>query len=130
MLSRRRFLRSSLLAATASLPAARGWSAILAPAPNIDRDLDAVSGDGRSVVLKRAQVKELGESLRGNLILPGGAGYDQARWVWNAQMNRHPALIVQPRGAADVRNAVQFARDSGLIRSAYGSDAVRPFDGG
>jgi FAD/FMN-containing dehydrogenase len=115
MLSRRRFLRSSLLAASATLPATRGWPALLLPPAGIDRDLDAVTGEGNSVTLTRAAVRELGESLRGNLILPGGAGYDQARWVWNAQMNRHPALIVQPRGAEDVRNAVQFARDSNLL---------------
>jgi FAD/FMN-containing dehydrogenase len=116
MFSRRRFLASSLLAATANLPASRGCSAILAPSPvGIDRDLDAVTGAGKPVTLKRAAVQELGESLRGNLILPGGAGYDQARWVWNAQMNRHPALIVQPRGAVDVRNAVQFAREADLL---------------
>ena len=115
MLSRRRFLGSSMLAASAALPATRGWAAILDAPTAIDRDLDAVTGDGRSVTLKRAAVRELGESLRGNLIRPGGPGYDSARRVWNAQMNRRPALIVQPRGATDVRNAVQFARESNLL---------------
>jgi FAD/FMN-containing dehydrogenase len=115
MLSRRRFLGTSLLAASTAWPAARGYSAILMPPAGIDRDLDAVTGDGKPVTLTRAAVRELGESLRGNLILPGGAGYDQARWVWNAQMNRNPALIVQPRGATDVSNALQFARDSNLL---------------
>ena len=115
MLSRRHFLGSSLLAATATLPSPRAWSAILAPATAVDRDLDAVTVDGKPVTLKRAAVRELGDSLRGNLILPGGEGYDKARWVWNAQMDKHPALIIQPRGAADVRNAVQFARDSNLL---------------
>ncbi len=117
MLSRRRFLQSSLLAASATLPATRGWPAILAPPAGVDRDLDAVTGEGKSVTLTRAAVRELGDSLRGNLILPGGPGYDQARWVWNAQMNRHPALIVQPRGAADVRSA-----GTPLL------DTVRPID--
>ena len=115
MLSRRRFLGTSLLAASTAWPAARGYSAILMPPAGIDRDLDAVTGDGKPVTLTRAAVRELGESLRGNLILPGGAGYDQARWVWNANMDRHPALIVQPRGASDVSNALQFARDSNLL---------------
>ena len=115
MLNRRHFLGSSLLAASASLPATRAWPALLAPTARVDRDLDAVTGDGRSVTLKRAAVQDLADSLRGNLILPGGEGYDRARRVWNAQMNRRPALIVQPRGAADVRDAVQFARESNLL---------------
>jgi len=115
MLNRRRFLGSSLLAASATLPAARAWPALLEPSTNVDRDLDAVTVDGRPVTLKRAAVRELSESLRGSLILPGGEGYERARRVWNAQMNRRPALIVQPRGAVDVRNAVQFARESNLL---------------
>jgi hypothetical protein len=49
-------------------------------------------------------------SLRGALLLPGEPGYEEARRVLNASINKHPALIVQPRGAADVRNAVSFAR--------------------
>ncbi|HEV7632716.1 MAG TPA: FAD-binding protein [Steroidobacteraceae bacterium] len=115
MLSRRRFLHSGMVAAAATLPATRSWSALLAPASTIDRDLDAITGDGKPVALARAAVQELADSLRGNLILPGHAAYDPARRVWNAQMNRRPALIVQPRGAADVRSAVQFARSSSLL---------------
>jgi hypothetical protein len=114
MLNRRRFLNTTLLAAAATLPASRAWSVVLSPSP-IDRDLDALTGDGKQVTLKRAAVQELGDSLRGNLVLPGHPAYDRARWVWNAQMDKHPALIVQPRGAADVRSAVQFARDSNLL---------------
>jgi FAD/FMN-containing dehydrogenase len=114
-LSRRRFLGSSALAAAAALPMARAWPAILGPAASVEHDLDAVTGDGRSITLKRAEVQELGESLRGNLLLPGHAGYDPARRVWNAQMNKRPALIVQPRGAIDVRNAIQFARATNVL---------------
>jgi FAD/FMN-containing dehydrogenase len=113
-LSRRRFLSTSAFAA-AALPLARAWPAILSPSMSVDRDLDAVTGDGKGITLKRAEVQELGESLRGNLLLPGHAGYDPARRVWNAQMDKRPAFIVQPRGAADVRSAVQFARDSNLL---------------
>jgi len=114
-LSRRRFLGTSLLAAAATLPATRAWPAILGPAAFVDRDLEAVTTDGKSITLKRAEVQELGESLRGNLLLAGHPGYDPARRVWNAQMDRKPAFIVQPRGAADVRNAVQFARSQNLL---------------
>ena len=81
----------------------------------VDADIDAVTGDGASVTLKRAAVQELGESLRGNLLLPGHAAYDDARRVLNASISKFPALIVQPRGAADIRRAVDFARESSLL---------------
>jgi hypothetical protein len=114
-LSRRHFLGTSVLAAAATLPAARAWPAILGSTTSVDRDLDAVTGDGKSFTLKRAEVQELGESLRGNLLLPGHPSYDSARRVWNAQMDKRPAFIIQPRGAADVKNAIQFARASNLL---------------
>jgi FAD/FMN-containing dehydrogenase len=114
-LSRRRFLSTSVLAAASTLPLSRAWPAILAPSPSVDRDLEALTGDGKSITLKRAEVQELGDSLRGNLLLPGHPAYDPARRVWNAQMNRRPAFVVQPRGAADVKNAIQFARSSNVL---------------
>jgi FAD/FMN-containing dehydrogenase len=48
-------------------------------------------------------------------VLRGHAAYDPARLVLNRQMDKHPALIVQPRGAADVKLAVDFARGSDLL---------------
>lgn len=116
MLTRRGFVRGSLAAAVAAgLHSRAGWAGVLGPGPGVDRDIDAVTGDGGSITLARAAVQELGDSLRGNLVLPGHPVYDEARRVINAQMNRFPALIVQPRGAADVRNALDFARDSNLL---------------
>lgn len=58
--------------------------------------------------------------LRGPLLRPGDAGYDEARSVWNAMIDRRPALIVQPRGAADVIAAVNFAREHGIALSIKG----------
>ena len=56
----------------------------------VDADIDAVTGDGASVTLKRAAVQELGESLRGNLLLPGHPAYDDARRVLNASISKYP----------------------------------------
>jgi FAD/FMN-containing dehydrogenase len=53
-------------------------------------------------------------SLRGQLIRPGDEGYDQARAVWNAMIDRRPALIARCAGVADVISAVNFARTNGL----------------
>jgi hypothetical protein len=115
-MNRRRFAQLSLAAAIgAQLPLRGAYSAILGPSPKVDADIDAVTGDGRSVTLAKAAVQELGESLRGNLLLPGHPAYEEARRVQNASISKYPALIVQPTGAADIRNAVDFARSSSLL---------------
>ncbi len=115
-MNRRGFVRGSLAAAVgASVPITGAFGAILSPSRAVDMDVDAVTGDGVGVTLKRAAVQELGESLRGNLVLPGHPVYDDARRVLNASISKFPALIVQPRGVADIRNAVSFARESNLL---------------
>jgi FAD/FMN-containing dehydrogenase len=116
MLSRRQFARSVLAAGVAaSVPATRAWAGVLSPSSRIDADIRAVTGSGAEVMLARADVQALGDALRGNLVLRGHAAYDPARRVLNRQMDKHPALIVQPRGAADVKLAVDFARASSLL---------------
>src|SRR5258705_9677266 len=59
-------------------------------------------------------------SLRGTLCLPGEPGYDAARAIWNAMIDRKPALIVRAAGAADVIQAVDFARTHGLTLAVKG----------
>jgi FAD/FMN-containing dehydrogenase len=48
------------------------------------------------------------------LLRPGGPGYEEARTVWNAMVDRRPAAIAPCAGTADVRAAVAFAREAGL----------------
>jgi hypothetical protein len=81
----------------------------------VNSDVLAVSGDGAEVIIERAAVDELSSSLRGRLLLPGQEGYEQARQVLNADINKFPALIVQPSGAADIGSAVTFARERNLL---------------
>ncbi len=59
-------------------------------------------------------MEALRQSLRGKVVAPTDAGYDQARTIWNAMIDRRPAVIVQCAGAADVVCAVRFAREHGL----------------
>ena len=59
-------------------------------------------------------------SFSGRVIEPGGAGYDDARRVWNSLIDRRPGLIVQARGLADVVSAATFARTHGLLVSVRG----------
>ncbi len=61
-----------------------------------------------------AALDALRSALRGAMLMPGDDGYDSARAVWNAMIDRRPALIVQPSGVADVIDAVNFARENCL----------------
>ena len=56
----------------------------------------------------------------GSVIRPDDDRYDRARRVWNALVNRYPALVVRPTGPADVASAVEFARKYGLKVSVLG----------
>jgi FAD/FMN-containing dehydrogenase len=53
--------------------------------------------------------------LRGVAALPGEDGYDVARTIWNAMIDRRPALVVRCLGAADVIEAIKLARDENLL---------------
>lgn len=56
----------------------------------------------------------------GELITPGHAGYDAARAVWNARIDRRPALIARCTGVADVIAAVRWARARGQLVAVRG----------
>ncbi|MFE2754516.1 FAD-binding oxidoreductase [Actinosynnema sp. NPDC059335] len=59
----------------------------------------------------RAVADAIRAGFRGELLLPGDAGYDGARVVWNAVADRRPAVIARCRGVADVRHALAVARE-------------------
>ncbi|MFD7628324.1 FAD-binding oxidoreductase [Streptomyces sp. NPDC059851] len=56
----------------------------------------------------------LREDLAGDVFAPGDSGYDEARRVFNAMIDRRPAVIAQCESVADVVTAVRFARDLDL----------------
>lgn len=116
-MDRRRFIRSSLSAAVAaSIPGTQALAASLLHTPtSVPADIEAITGEGTEVTLPQAAVQELSDSLKGRLLLPGSQAYDEARTVLNPSFDRHPALVVQPTGSADVQNAVDFARDNSLL---------------
>ena len=58
--------------------------------------------------------------LRGELLRPGDDGYTGARTLWNAMIDRRPALIARCRGAADVVAALRFARAHDLLVAVRG----------
>ena len=78
------------------------------------------TNEGGQVTLAPEDLDALRGQLRGPLCLPGDPGYDTARTLWNAMIDRRPALIVRALGAADVIAAVRFARARNLLIAIKG----------
>ena len=83
-------------------------------------DLQVIINTGTNTVLTEEIVEAFQASLRGPLLQPGDAGYDDARIVWNGMIDRKPALIARCAGVSDVIEAVNFARDNHLLVSVRG----------
>jgi len=62
----------------------------------------------------------LQKSFRGEILQPHSPGYDQARTIWNAMIDKHPAAIARCTGRADVAAAVNFAREHRLDLAVRG----------
>ena len=84
-------------------------------AARADTSIAAVNLDGAGIELEKAAVNELAESLSGRLILSGHPEYDTVRKVWNGMHDKRPALIARCSNAADVQQAVTFARERDLL---------------
>jgi FAD/FMN-containing dehydrogenase len=59
-------------------------------------------------------IAKLKNNVKGQVVLPDDLNYDEVRTIWNAMIDRRPAVIVQCREAADSSRALKFARDNGL----------------
>jgi FAD/FMN-containing dehydrogenase len=112
-MKRRDFLNSSLYTAVAAISGIRAAYAV-AGTDEVP-DVAAITGDGREITLRGADIRDLAARMRGPLLLAGDPGYDKARLVLNPSFDRHPALIAQPSGVADVQAAVGFARANNLL---------------
>jgi FAD/FMN-containing dehydrogenase len=67
-----------------------------------------------------AAIAPLRSRVRGQILRPGDAGYDDARILWNAMIDRRPALVIRCLGVADVVAAVEFVREHGLALTIKG----------
>jgi len=63
-------------------------------------------------VIERLQLQ-----LRGEVILPDDPGYDEARTIWNAMIDKRPAVIARCSGVADVMRSVEIAKEQNLLLS-------------
>ena len=92
----------------------------------MDSRVSAITQAGDT--LDEASVGRFRAELHGRLIRPGDADYDDARRVYNAMIDKRPALIARCADAADVRAAVNFGRDHGLPLSLiHISEPTRPY---
>ena len=67
-----------------------------------------------------ATPEELSAEVRGTLIAPGAAEYDEARKLYNAMIDKRPSLIARCADVADVISAVNYARDKGMLLAVRG----------
>ncbi len=71
-------------------------------------------------MISEAALQKFRSSLRGQSFCPGDEGYDAARTVPNAMINRRPAIIARCVGPADVITCVRFAREHDVLVSVRG----------
>ncbi|WP_154854272.1 FAD-binding oxidoreductase [Cyclobacterium xiamenense] len=73
---------------------------------------DLISTDKKAPEIDSAAFQS---SLRGALLLPDLEGYNQSRTIWNAMIDKYPAMVVKCAGVSDVIAAVNFARENQLV---------------
>ncbi|MBI4538129.1 MAG: FAD-binding oxidoreductase [Gemmatimonadetes bacterium] len=78
------------------------------------------TSSGDETTLDPASLEQLAGGLRGELLTPDTPGYDEARSIWNAMIDRRPALIARCAEASDVLRAVRFAREHDLLLAVRG----------
>lgn len=71
-------------------------------------------------LLSRTEIGELASRFSGTLLLSDEVGYDEARKIHNGMIDRRPAVIARCLGAADIADAVNFARTRGLDLAVRG----------
>ncbi|HVS89446.1 MAG TPA: FAD-binding oxidoreductase [Candidatus Acidoferrum sp.] len=71
-------------------------------------------------MISESAMQKFRESLRGQSLCPGEQGYDAARSIPNAMIDRRPAIIARCTGAADVIACVRFAREHDVLVSVRG----------
>ena len=70
--------------------------------------------------MAQSAAENLRTSIRGAVLCPGEDGYDAARSVHNAMIDRRPAVIARCASAADVIACVRVAREQALLVSVRG----------
>ena len=82
--------------------------------------MKATTIESREIDLKQDTLDSLKLRIKGQIFLPGDGGYEESRTVWNAMIDRKPAVVVRCLGTADVIAGVQFAREHNLLLCVKG----------
>ena len=88
--------------------------------------MHAITLDGHAIDIPPSALEGLKARLKGPVVLPGDAGYEDARTVWNAMIDRRPACVVRCLGTADVVAGVQFAREHRLLLCIKSGPGLMP----
>jgi len=120
-MDRRKFVKTTLAASVAaSFPILTACGEKAKVATEAEASIRAVSLDGAEVELTKAMIRELGEAMTGPVMLSEHPGYESARKIWNGMHDKRPALIARCLSTDDVVQAVNFARDHGLLTAIRG----------
>jgi FAD/FMN-containing dehydrogenase len=82
--------------------------------------VEIVTLDGTTRPLELTDVENLRARMRGSVLTAADAGYDAARRIWNAMIDKRPAVIARCAGDTDVIEAVRFAAAHGMLVSVRG----------
>ncbi len=114
-MNRRGFLKQS----SASLTLA-GGAAMAGCVGRGGERLTMAGYTGGDVSIRTGELVAFETSLDGAIIRRADAGYNDARTIWNACIDKRPALIAQPRSTTDVAKVVRFASQNGVSLSVRG----------
>src|SRR5579863_2787544 len=82
--------------------------------------VESTTISGGTTVLSSAEIDGFAAQFHGRLLRAGDDGYDAARAIWNAMIDKRPALIARCATTADVVRVVHFARDKELLLAIRG----------
>jgi hypothetical protein len=74
----------------------------------------------KGMVVGQDRIERFQAAFRGEVIQPADFGYEKARKIWNASIDKHPGIIARCAGVADVKAAVNFARENELLVAVRG----------
>ncbi|HET9973569.1 MAG TPA: FAD-binding protein [Streptosporangiaceae bacterium] len=79
-------------------------------------------------------LEALQAAIAAQVFVAGQAGYDQARQAWNLAVDQRPSVVVEAESAADVAQAVRYARARAMRiapqGTGHGAAPLEPLDAG
>src|SRR6516225_5461378 len=76
--------------------------------------------NAKGMVVGQDCIKRFQATFRGEVIQPTDFGYEKARKIWNASIDKRPGIIARCTGVADVIAAVNFAQENQLLAAVRG----------